>query len=105
MRFTGFNFYSRYHRDPNHRQQQLRHHATTRPTRPCINTRSHNPPPTYREQNPPQSTIDAMVQAARDAGLSIYMDAWPGVFNVSQTDCAYDEADAEAAAVSRHLRG
>ena len=44
-----------------------------------------------REQHVSDETVAEMILAARDAGLGIYMDAWPGVTNVTQTDCAYGE--------------
>ena len=43
------------------------------------------------EQHVSNETVAEMILAARDAGLGIYMDAWPGVTNVTQTDCAYGE--------------
>mmetsp|Transcript_57892 Transcript_57892/g.159800 ORF Transcript_57892/g.159800 Transcript_57892/m.159800 type:complete len:232 (-) Transcript_57892:212-907(-) len=58
-----------------------------------------------REQNPSDETVSEMIQAARDAGLSIYMDAWPGVYNVTQTGCAYDEVAEPGASRQGHLRG
>ena len=50
-----------------------------------------------RVQNPTDDTLNDMLQAARDAGLGVYMDASWGTINVPQTDCNYptDESASE----------
>ena len=72
---------------------------------PTLTLPTHTAVAVPREQNPSAETVNEMIQAARDAGLSIYMDAWPGVYNVTQTGCAYDEAAEEGASRQGHLWG
>ena len=46
-----------------------------------------------RDQHVSDETYDEMIQAARDAGLGVYMDHGWGLLKVDQTDCNYDAVD------------
>ena len=46
-----------------------------------------------RVQNPGDDVYNEMIQSARDAGLSVYMDHGWGLKKVPQDDCNYDDND------------
>ena len=46
-----------------------------------------------RVQNPDPSVLEEMLQAGRDAGLGVYMDASWGTRPVPQTNCGYDDEE------------